>query len=147
MDTPKREVSWLESFPPDIWAYFVCYLTGEQVGLLIMTGATLLNRRLKAPKVVRSIKLGKDLVIFKSLPRFLNEMPSLEKLSIHRSKVDLSPGAGFMLCPIPSGVRKLVLSGHWNKVKMFSEPSTTLDLSKHLPHLEILYLRYLEFGD
>ena len=64
MDRPKLEVSWLECFPPDIWAYIVWYLPGEQLGRLLMTGATLLWHRLKSPHVVKSIKLGDDFLIF-----------------------------------------------------------------------------------
>ena len=83
MDTPKRQVSFLESFPPDIWSYFVWYLPGDQLGRLLMTGATLLWQRLKSPNVVKSITLGQDFLVFKSLPRFLDDLPSLDELSIH----------------------------------------------------------------
>ena len=110
MDTPKRHVSFLESFPPDIWAYFVWYIPGEQLGRLLMTGATLLWRRLKSPNVVKSITLGQDFMVFKSLPRFLDELPSLDELLIHSNndvwmcKLDLT------IDSIPSRVRKLDLS-------------------------------------
>ena len=116
MDGPKLEVSWLEYFPPDIWACIVWYLPGEQLGRLMMTGATLLWRRLKSPHVVKSIKLGQDYLIFKSPPKFLNELPSLDELLIDSRNDEWSRNLGLTIASIPSGVRKLELSGVENGV-------------------------------
>ena len=74
-----------------------------------MTGATFLWQRLKAPRVVKSIKLGNDLLVFSTFPKFLNDFPSLEHLSIQSCDE-----SGMKIYSIPSGVKNLELSGRKN---------------------------------
>ena len=147
MNTPKGESSWLESFPPDIWAYFAWYLPGEQLGRLMMTGATRLWQRLKSPRVVKSIKLGEDFIVFKSFPRFLSELCWLRELCIHNNNDEWNRKLGLKIDSIPSGVRKLVLSGNWEKPAdtLFGKDGATLKLNEHLPHLEVLEIPSLDF--
>ena len=142
MDTPKRQVSFLESFPPDIWAQFVWYIPGEQLGRLLMTGATSLWRRLKSPNVVKSTTLGQDFIVFKSFPRFLDELPSLDELSIHSEDDVWMCKSGLKIDSIPSRVRKLDLSEFLHKEPdmLFGEHGSTLKLNEHLPHLQVLDL-------
>ena len=101
MDTPKRQVSWLESFPPDIWAYLSQYLPGEQLERLLMTGAALLMHRLTSPHVVKSIKLGQDFMVFKSLVRLFNDFPYVEELYIHSTTYKWSYKIGIRIDSMP----------------------------------------------
>ena len=111
----------------------------------MLTGATLLWRRLKSPRVVKSIKLGADFITFKSCPRFLREFPSLEELLIHSYTNEWSHKLGLKIDSVPSGVRKLVLRGRWARsinvdTMLEGGEHETWDLSKHLPYLETLDL-------
>ena len=149
MDAPKLGVSWLESFPPDIWAYFVWYIPGDQLARLLMTGATLLWHRLMSPNVVKSITLGQDFLVFKSLPRFLDELPSLDELSIHSSHDVRECTLLLKIDSIPSRVRKLDLSHFLQKDPdmLFGSHGSTLKLNEHLPHLQVLDLSSSTFVD
>ena len=140
MDTPKRQVSWLESFPPDIWAYLSWYLPGEQLERLLMTGAALLMQRLMSHHTVKSIKLGQDFMIFKSLVRLFNDFPYVDELYIHSITYVWSDKLGMTIDSMPLGLRKLELSGKWKKPadELFDKYGTTLKLNEHLPRLEVL---------
>lgn len=146
MDRPKGEVSFLERFPPDIWAFIVWYLPGEQLLRLMMTGATFLWHRLQSPNVVKSIILGEDFLTFKSLPRIFKDFPSLEELKIHSCGEKWSDEFGLTIDSIPSGVRTFEMSGAWGEPKLFGETGS-LHLSKHLPRLENLSLSTLHISD
>lgn len=146
METPKRRLSWLESFPPDIWAYFAWYLPGEQIGRLMMTGATLLCERLKFPGVVKIITLGEGYLCFKSFPAFLRELPSLEELIIESYTMNWSDNPGITIDMLPSGLRKLELDYSSGSRNLFGEPGSSFMLCKHLPRLETLNL-YLEIAN
>ena len=56
---------------------------------------------------------------------------------------------GLTIDSIPSGVRKLVLSGNWEKSAdtLFGKYGATLKLNEHLPHLEVLEIPSLEFSN
>ena len=127
MDAPNRQVSWLESFPPDIWAYFSQYLPGEQLERLMMTGAALLMQRLTSHHTVKSIKLGQDFMIFKSLVRLFNDFPYAEELYIHSLREKWSDMLDLKIDSMPLGLRKLELSGNWTKPadELFDKDGTT----------------------
>lgn len=146
MDTPKQDVSCLIKFPPDIWAYLVSYLSGEQIGRLKMTGSALLWRKLTFSGVVKAIKLGNDFLQFKSWPAYLNEFLSLEELSIHSPTEVWWSEMGVKLNLIPSTVRKLRFTGPYGLFFDFSNffvgpKGEDLHFDELLPHLEILDIR------
>ena len=76
----------------------------------MITGATVLWQLLRSPNVVKSITLGTDFIVFKSFPRFLDELPSLDELSIHGKYNVWKCKLGLTIDSIPSRVRKLHLS-------------------------------------
>lgn len=146
METQIRAVSWLETFPPDIWAYIVPYLSGEQLSQLKMTGAIYLWRKLTNLGVVKSVKLGADYLPFNSWPAFLNEFPSLEELCIDSTHRDWFSSIAPNLRRMPSTLRKLRIRGIvGNLSKFFVDPNFVgtklLRLDEHLPHLELLDVR------
>ena len=112
-----------------------------------MTGATLLWHRLMSPNVVKSIILGQDFLVFKSLPRFLDELPSLDELSIHSRDDVWIDKLGLTIDSIPSRVRKLDLSNFFQNDPdlMFGGRGSTLKLNEHLPYLQVLDLSNSEF--
>lgn len=111
MDAQKSAFHFAMEFPPDIWAYIVCFLPGEQLGRLKMTGATSFWCKLRRPHVVKSVILGADYLHFKRWPAFLNEFPSLEKLVIHGKDATWWSDLGIRLDLMPYTLRKLQLKG------------------------------------
>lgn len=114
-----------------------------------MTGAISLWHKLTSLNVVKSIKLGEEFIVFKSFPRFLSDFHSLEELSIHSYNHQWSRNLGMRIDLIPSGVRKLELTGKWKQCgdKLFGDHSAPLKLNECLPHLEIVDFCCLKFSN
>lgn len=137
MDAPKFEFDHLENFPPDILAYLVSYLPGEQLGRLKLTGARSLWYKLVIPKVVTSVSLGTDFLQFKGWPAYLHEFPSIEELVISNPNSDWWSKLRFNLSHIPPTVRKLAIIGKPSKV-FLDKAGKQLNIDEQLPKLEEL---------
>lgn len=148
MDTLKREVLSFSNFPPDIWAYIACYLRGENLITLKMTGARLLWRRLSSYGTVKSVVIKTEKTALNSGPAFLHEFPTLDELIISQYSPRLRV-VSWKLNTIPSVLRKLQFCGHSPKFSYFlvGKEGTALYLDEHLPHLESLDVLHSEMSD
>lgn len=139
MGTPIQEFSWLKLFPLDIWAYITCYLSGEHLGRLKMTGSMSLWNKLKATK---SVKLERDSLQFEVWPSFLKDLRSIEELSVRTNTMIQWPVSGIKLDSMPATLRKLQIQGRIDDFSNFfvAQGGGTLNLDEYIPHLEVLYL-------
>ena len=135
------------SFPPEIWGLITQYLSGEHIGRLKMTGSKILWQRLRAKRAVRSINFGKDSLIFKRWPAFVNELAGIEELEICNERRDWWTSWRPKLSQVPHTLRKLKL---WSNKFLFKQTlgnffvgskNECLSLCEYVPELEVLQVR------
>lgn len=140
MDSLHRVFINCPSFPPELWACITHYLAGEHLGRLKLTGSAYLWFQLSAPRAVTSVILGKEDILFKKWPAFVNEFPSLQELDI---SIEDDPGHDFWqprLENVPKYLRKLSISANHLCIDAFfsQEDGAVSSLIEHTPLLNSL---------
>lgn len=130
----------IANFPPDIWAYLVAYLPGEQLGRLKLTGSKCVWSKLKRSHVVKAINLGKDFLVLKRWPAFLNELPTIEELDISNHNDEWWRISSPNLSMLPATLKKLRIFASREKTAyfFFRSANSALSLDTQLPLLEVL---------
>lgn len=136
MDGPGDYFPGLELFSPNILACIAEFIPGEQLLRLKCTGARILWHRLRHPQVVKSINLGTDFIRFYSWPAFLNELPTIEELSIYSRSQAWWSEFGITLKSIPPTLRRLKLGGEMKSFdSFFFNFKVPIEFGKYAPQL------------
>lgn len=129
--------------PPDLWAGFCLYLSGEQLLRVALSGSKAIWSRLCSPGVVKKLDFGNDPVGLKRWPALFNQLPTVEDIILD----DRGGSNGWLidwnphLAELPKMLKSLSILVQEDKLQNFlfnPRFSSQIALASHLPRLESL---------